>query len=201
MTKDCHIVVTDLEDFGLSAESPQIPGLVGVWKDNDEFHADLPAIAQLAPDGSARLVLHEQKVQVAPNGDEYLVRYAVDHRHELRNTVGRVLLAIQEGRITEEAHQQPQLATGERLLVAALPSDKLGFIFDQMVPGYGLTVQCNPHEADMTWSIFIRDGIEQDGFLNVGLRDLGLSRDSTVQEALSILPTLEMAGDDSLIHI
>lgn len=65
---DLHLVYTDLEQFGFSVSSPQIPGLVGAWKTLKEAFEREPEIIA-AVDNVEKVWRHEQKLAVAPNGD------------------------------------------------------------------------------------------------------------------------------------
>ena len=195
---DLHLVYTDSGDaYGWTIESPQIPELIGGRDTSEELLADTADIVEFAIDQGAefdRIYRHEQHLVVDPEGREYLIRWEFDGNDadERYDTASRLNFAVGHGLMDEsELEQQPTLpTTGERLMIAVVASDTLGWIEDQLsersaccvlVQGLGNGALTN-----------VPFGIE--GFLGCrrSTKELGLTRSSTIQEMVDAVLAAEV---------
>lgn len=180
----------------ISVESPQVPELVGGRATVEDAIADLDEILALAGiDLSAydRVFKHEQHPFVSPAGNEYLVRITLDDEDEVRETsAGRMVAAIEKGMEDSDEHleRHPVLATGERLFIAVIGSDTMGWCMDQLDRGHGAVIEWN-RDGDACWGLPL---LPDDGRLNeaYSLEELGLSRNSTVSECLDRVTAREV---------
>ncbi|HMS74138.1 hypothetical protein [Gordonia sp. (in: high G+C Gram-positive bacteria)] len=193
--RSLHLVYTDYgPDYAMSLRSPQIPGLVGGRRTATELLRDTDAILGFA--GATRRMhdpgvhVHEQHAMTDPNGNEYLIRWAVfrDDSDSREATASRVAGSVADGYPEDIRLRQPQLITGERLLIAVEPSDTVEWIADQFGPG-GCAVLCHA-EGDMVWSIPLADGALVGGNT---LDRLGLSRGSTFTQMKDAVLSAEVA--------
>jgi len=196
---DLHLVFTDYEQFGFSLSSPQIPGLAAGRDSVGELLSALPRILEFAgaAEGFERTWLHEQKVAAAPDGTEYLVRFCTERSDDRHEAVGRILGGIDGGLVSRNIGRQPKLVTTERLIIATIDDDGLGWCFDQLWPGEGATLQGHAGDEFM-YSVPISDG-KLPG-TTWELADLGLTRSSTVLELHHALLAKEVAQMSVSIH-
>lgn len=192
---DLHLVYTNYgDDFGWGLSSPQIPELAGGRNTLDELVAatgDILAVAGI--DDGRHMWMHEQHLYVDPTGDEYLLRFAHMDGDEAGNAARvrcaeLVLSAVEDGFADDKKARQPKLVTTERLIVAALESDTLGWCLDQLDEGAG-AVFAQQIADDATQSVALGTGIPGD--VTWEMEELGLTRDSTVSEMFDAVYTWE----------
>lgn len=183
----------------MAIESPQIPGLVGGRPNGEEMLRDLDDILQLAGIDTAKfdhIYHHEQLPVVSPAGNEFLVRVMFDDDpDEIRErTGGRMLAAVENGYEDAENHldRHPPLVTGERLMIAVAGTDTMGWCLDQLNEGAGAVIEWN-READACWGMPL---VPSGSNINetYSLEELGLDRNSTVEECLDRVIAREVDG-------
>lgn len=192
---DLHVVFTVYPEM-VAIESPQIPGLVGGRTTPEAALADLDEILELAGVTASsydRVIKHEQRPFVSPAGNEYLVRMTVEDEDEVRDTsAGRMVAAIEQGLEDADEHleRHPALATGERLFIAVIGSDTMGWCMDQLDGDYGAVIEWN-RDDDACWGLPL---MPEDNQLNsaYSLEDLGLTRESTVAECFDRVTAREI---------
>ena len=189
-----HLVYTRYDDFW-ALESPQIPSLVGGRPTLQELVDDTDVILELAEvsvtDYDA-VFPHSQHLVLAPDGTEYLVRIHFDDDETRELSAGRVAMSIEQGNEEHNEDRQPELATGERLIIAATGTDHIGWFMDQLRDGEGAIVEWNKLE-DFCYSLPLIDqklGTEE----TFSLESLGLTEDSTVSEWLDRVISAEASG-------
>jgi predicted RNase H-like HicB family nuclease len=185
---DLHIVYTETGDsYGWTIESPQIPELIGGRDTVEELVADTDEIIEWAKDSGTEfdgLFVHEQHLVVDPAGREYLIRWQFnsddyDARYE---TAGRLNYAVLNGwGDDDEIAQQPVLPTGERLFIAAVGADTLGWVEDQLSECGGCCVLAE-HLGDGAVANVPFGVTGQLGPRGVNIKQLGLNRESTFRE-------------------
>ncbi|GHP18848.1 hypothetical protein RN2511_035840 [Rhodococcus sp. NKCM2511] len=210
MSTDLHIVYSESgEDYGWTLESPQIPGLIGGRSSSSELLRDTDEIIRFAAPGESweKTFLHEQHSVEDPDGNEYLIRWLVavdgdledEDRAEGRQQVaGRLNAAAQAGFPESERAAQPVLPTSERLLIAVLADDTLGFVEDQL--GDGCAVLSQYGGQDVLISIpFGTSGLGTSTG-KFSLEELGLTRQSTFAEMYDSVLTHEAGRIDRSVH-
>jgi hypothetical protein len=199
LRKRRHIVYTETGDhYGWTIESPQIPELVGGRNTVEELVADTEEIIAWAKDAGTefdRLYVHEQHLVVDPTGREYLIRWQFnsedyDARYE---TAGRLNYAVSNGLADDdEIAQQPVLpTTGERLLIAVVGTDTVGWVEDQLSERAGCCVLAE-HTGDGA-VVSLPFGIT--GLLGGRVAStelLGLNRKSTFREMIDAVLAKEL---------
>ncbi|OZE39069.1 hypothetical protein CH278_01935 [Rhodococcus sp. 05-2254-5] len=184
-----HIVYTSYgSDYGWAISSPQIPELIGGRKTIDELLRDTEDILRFAGVSSyGRLWRHEQIATEDPHGNEYLIRWLVDDQvsdddaddpMSRSSTAGRLLSSAQKGYPEYLLRRQPQLITGERLLIAVMAYDTIGYCMDQLEDGQGAIIALHRGE-DAIYSVPLGISAGLDGW-TWELEDLGLTRDDLV---------------------
>ena len=197
---DLHIVYTDAGDsYGWTIESPQIPELIGGRDTAEAVLADTEEIVKLALDEGAEfdhVYRHEQHLTIDPAGREYLIRWqfnADDHPARY-DTATRLNSAVSNGLMDDdEISQQPQLpTTGERLLIAVVGTDTLGWIQGQLSQRVGCCVLVQ----GLGEGALLHVPFGLDGLLGPRQRystaELGLSEHSTFQELADALLASEI---------
>ncbi|MFD4438098.1 hypothetical protein [Bacillus safensis] len=201
MSSDLHIVYTDNGDeFGWSISSPQIPELVGGRSSLNDLLRDTDSILSFV-DMSAfeNRYLHEQHVYLDPDGNEYLIRLMDEHGNpERTTTASRLVTAVEWGYEPELRARQPQLVTTERLLIAVIGTDTIGWCFDQLGVGGGAVI-AEHRGDDAVYSIPIVDG-KLPGTTTWELEELGLTRDDTVDALMDRVLTWEAKGLEVSVH-
>lgn len=188
---DLHLVLTDHGKFGWTIESPQLPSIIGGRDTYDEafiFARELCEEAGWSPLPEFPEV-HVQHPVVAKNGFEYLLRthHSDDPalrwpRMHLTEVLTAHLLLDDIDDVTHAG--QPPTATGERLLISALPEDKLSWCEAQLDPGaVGRFVVLR---GDSTDSIAIGNG-KSDRDDSYETLDLDLGPDAMLRDALAAL--------------
>lgn len=109
-----------------------------------------------------------------------------------------MLGSIGSGHISESAARQPKLRTGERLLIAVVETDTLGWVMDQMDPDTSATIEMNPH-SDIVYAVPILS--EDSEFRTKTLEELGLTRDSTAVEVFDAVMAAQVSDMKVAIHI
>lgn len=187
---DLHVVYTETgDDYGWTIESPQIPELVGGRKNAEDLVRDTAEIIAWAKDDDVEydpVFLHEQHLVTDPSGREYLIRWWFDAedsdaRYE---TARRMNSAVHNGFMeADELAQQPVLpTTGERLLIAVVGTDTLGWIEDQLSQRDGCCVLVEHAGDGAVWSVpFGLDGLLGSQRAR-STKELGLTRDSTFRD-------------------
>ncbi|MBF9349270.1 hypothetical protein BKG80_18950 [Mycobacteroides chelonae] len=186
---DLHIVFTESgDDYGWTIESPQVPELIGGRSTSEELLADAPDIIDWATDRQVfdHIFAHEQHIVADPQGRQYLIRWQFtddDHNSDARyETAGRLNFAVTSGLITpEEFGQHPALElTGERLYIAVVGTDTLGWIQDQLSDRENCCILAE-HLGDGAVANlpFAPTGTLKTG---IDVEKLGLTRDSTFDE-------------------
>lgn len=183
---DLHLIYTGYgEEFGWSLSSPQIPELIGGRQTLEALlDATADILAGAGIEEGRRTWVHEQHLYVDPAGDEYLLRFAHEQGDEEGNAARVrcaevVMSSINHGFDADKKSRQPQLVTTERLIVAALESDTLGWCLDQLDEGTG-AVYAQQIADDATQSVALGAGIPGD--VTWEMEELGLTRESTVAE-------------------
>lgn len=198
---DVHLVMTNHGKFGWSVESPQFPTVLGGADDFDETLA----IAKGMCEEEAWFPLpefpeiHVQHPIVAANGLEYILRTHRSPDMEARQARMRLTDALAEhlslDNIDDVTHAgQPPLNTGERLLIAALPGDKLEWCEAQLdSDAAGRFVV---FDGDRTDSIaLMRDGYA--GVDSYQRLSLDLGADATLRDALAALNEYKQGHPDA----
>lgn len=188
-----HLVYTSYgDDFGWSISSPQIPGFIGGRNTITELIRDTDSILEFAKAGPYRhLWQHEQIAAEDPDGNEYLIRwlaeedgpeYSQDDPMSRLSTAGRLFSSVRDGYSEYLLGRQPVLVTGERLLIAVMGDDTIGFVFDQLEENQGAVIAQHRGE-DAVYSVPI--GIPRDpAGWSWDLHDLGLTRDADVETVI-----------------
>lgn len=196
--RDLHLIYTKYDGF-YAIESPQIPELVGGRTTPAELEADLPEMLELAKVALAdfdNVYDHEQHIYFSPEGVEYVVRVYLDDDAIRDRSAGRVIAGIEEGYERDNESKQPQLQTGERLIIAATGSDRIGWFMDQLREGEGAIVEWNKVD-DVCYSLpLLPDDLSTED--SSSLASLGLTADSTVSECFDRVIAAEvsnLAGD------
>lgn len=197
---DLHVIYTESGDeYGWSIESPQIPELVGGRDTITELLADTASILDFAGASESafdRVVTHEQHAVVDPDGDEYLLRWQIsdsDTYAQRYETATHLNAAILDGHYdSAQKAMQPQLATTERLLIAVVPADTLGWAEDQLTDG-GCAV-LNQHQGDGAIYAIPFGKLGLGGVPKFDSDDLGLTRESTFAEMLDAVLSGELAA-------
>lgn len=191
---DLHLVYTHYDDFW-ALESPQIPSLVGGRPTLQELVDDTDMILQLAEvsrDDFDEVYPHSQHVVLSPDGAEYLVRIYLDDNEVRELSAGRVAMSIEQGNEVKNEDLQPKLATGERLIIAATGTDRIGWFMAQLRDEEGAIIEWNKVE-DFCYSLPLIDqkfGTDD----TYSLESLGLDEDSTVSEWLDRVIAAEASG-------
>ncbi len=158
-------------------------------KNADELVVDTEEIVEWAKDDGVefdRVHMHEQHLVADSSGREYLIRWQLnaedsDARYE---TAGRMNFAVHSGLMgDDEIARQPVLpTTGERLIIAVVGTDTLGWIEDQLSEREGCCLLVEHLGDGAVWNVpFGLAGL-------LGLRrtmstkELGLTRDSTFRQ-------------------
>lgn len=177
-----HVLVTKDAD-GLFAESPQVPGLCFGRPTEMEFRRDFqPVLTSIGVHG---LVLaHWQERGVAPNGQEYLIRWAegpdVSDRIEVSRRI-QALLAVPK--LAAEMLDVEKTPMGEVVFVAAVPSDTLGSLMDQLYEADDALVICAAVADRGVFTMTMASGRhELEGWDT--LDRYGWSRETTVSQLL-----------------
>lgn len=202
---DLHVIYTDPGDpsLGWDISGPQIVGLVAGRRNVEEALRDTPYILDFAgyPEGSYNLIQHEQKYAESPSGHGFFLRFAAsdDARADDRYAViGRELHAVESGHMDEDIDRMPTTPGGDRIIIAAVPEDTLGWVLDQLGSGEGAVAAYYAGE-DAIYSLPIFDE-DREGGKGSKLEALGLDRESTVGEAVGRVMAQEtnrMAEDDA----
>lgn len=191
---ELHLIYTDNgPGYGWSIESPQIPELIGGRSKLDDLIRDTNLILEFADapikDANAAGVFrHEQIATEDPSGFEYLIRWLVNEEADgddpmsRVSTAGRLLSSAREGYPEYLRARQPELVTGERLLIAVMGTDTIGFILDQLKEGQGAIIAQHRGE-DAVYSVPIGISASLDGW-TWELEDLGLTRDDSVEKVI-----------------
>lgn len=190
--REVHVIYTDFGEHGWGIGSPQIPNLVGGRPTIRQALADTPEILEwcgFAP-GTYELHEHEEKYVVAPSGEEFLVRFAVEGTDERDPAVERVLYSVEHGENLDDLARMPTLTTGEHVVIAVLASDRLGWILDQLGPQEGAYLQYYAGD-DAMYGIPLYDS-DLDTGRGTSLEKLGLDRESTVRETIDRITANEV---------
>lgn len=129
-----HVMLTDYGQFGWGISSPQLPELIGGRETYQELVKDLDELIVFGGGSvDAPRLVHVQTHRMLENGDELVVRVALDAHDKERLTVAARLNSALglTGQVTNMLNV-PRRPTGEALFVCALPSDTLGWLGDQM---------------------------------------------------------------------
>ena len=196
---DLHLIYTEAgDDFGWTIESPQIPELIGGRSTGEELVEDTPAIIDWAVDEDAsfdEIYAHEQHLIEDPQGRQYLIRWQFNDEgnyDERYQTASRLNYAVTSGMVTpEEFGEHPALPlTGERLYIAVIGTDTLGWIQDQLSDRECCCVLAQ-HLED---GAVIHPPCAPSGVMQAGLpiEKLGLHRDSTFSEMLDAVLAREV---------
>jgi hypothetical protein len=179
-----HLIVTVEADGGLSAESPQLPGLVMGRPTETEFLRDYRKILK---ELGARMPIygHRQWRHETYEGVEYIVRLSEDNK-DLRISLSQRLSAVLG---SEQRHdvvrRSVATVTGEILFICALPLDRIGFITEQLDLAAGdAAVLVAPVAEDGVWTTELIVGPNLAGKDWHSLSELGLTQDSTVSELM-----------------
>lgn len=186
---DLHVVYTDPGDpaFGWDIACPQIEGLVAGRRNAADALRDTAFILEYAgqAEGSYNLIQHEQKYAESPSGHGFFLRFDAfdDEDSDARaEVIGRELQAVSSGHRDEDLDRMPTTAAGDRIIIAAVPMDRLGWVLDQLASGEGATVAYYGGD-DAIYSLPIFDE-DREGGRGSNLEALGLDRNSTVGEAV-----------------
>lgn len=196
---DLHIIYTEAGDeYGWTIESPQLPDLIGGRNTSEELLADTAEIIEWAMDDDAAydpVYAHEQHLVYDPDGREYLIRWQFNDEanYEARlETAGRLNHAVTAGLITpgEWGEHAPLSVTGERLYIAVVGTDRLGWVQDQLSDRDNACVLAE-HLED---GAVVHLPFAQSGVLRAGLSIelLGLNRDSTFNDMLDAVLAREV---------
>lgn len=188
-----HLVYTSYGDeFGWSISSPQIPELIGGRNTIDELIRDTDSILEFAKIGPyEHLYRHEQIAAEDPHGNEYLIRwlseedgpeFSQDDPMSRLSTAGRLFASVRNGYSEHLRNRQPLLVTGERLLIAVLGDDTIGFVFDQLDTDQGAVIAQHRGE-DAVYSVPLGIPHDANGW-TWRLEDLGLTRDASVETVI-----------------
>ncbi len=189
---DVHVVFTEHEGFGWSLTSPQAPELIGGRRHVADLLRELPEMLALGGMSGETLHLHEEKTLTSPGGLEYRVRFADEGSDERELVVGRILASIESGSEDEDADRSPRLPTGERLIIAVLETDAVGWLFDQVDEGSSASIRRYAGE-DVLYGMPISNGtLEYNDAVH--LAELGITRKSTILDMIDAVITLEAAG-------
>lgn len=188
MPETIHVIITDYEDFGWSVTSPQLPELVGGRETLIDLQRDLREI--LAFGGAPETFdakIHSQRVWVAPNGTEVLLRAAQDPHSSERDLV---LRRVQAGAHEEPGLiQQPATPTGEVVLVACMPTDRVGWVADQIGLDKVVVIVVAVDDNLIFVSPLGLAGTTTLPADSMTLLDAGLDFDATVRDMMAIIPS------------
>ncbi|MCZ9634858.1 hypothetical protein [Rhodococcus sp. BH5] len=181
---DLHIIYTSYgPDYGWSLSSPQIPDLIGGRKTLPELMADTDEILEFAgADPDAKRWIHEQHHYIDPEGDEYLVRILDDDSEDRLEAANRLVSGVLSGNDADLKSRQPISVTTERILIAVVGSDTLGWVEEQLGPGAGATVGIYGGD-DVLYSVPVLDG-KLTGHRSWPFEKLGLTSQSLVADML-----------------
>lgn len=177
-----HLLVTDEGTYGLSGESPQVPGLCLGRPTQALFLQDYQAVlGDIGVHGKVQV--HKQVRGQTADGREYLFRWAdgsqTPERLEVVRRIEGVLGTAQAGALLDTA----TTPMGEVVLVAALPSDELGSFIDQMYTDADAIVICAAIADQGLFSITLAIG-RQDAPGWESLEEQGWSRETTISQLL-----------------
>jgi hypothetical protein len=128
-----HVILTLDRIYGSVATSPQVPGLVIARSTFEALIADLNAELDRAGVGSKR-ELHVQEYVEGYEGRPYLIRMALDEHQDVRADIyDRLVATVEAPDFTVQRHLTEDLL-GVTGLVAAVRSDRLYWLRDQMDP-------------------------------------------------------------------
>ncbi|MDF3316494.1 hypothetical protein [Rhodococcus sp. C3V] len=183
---DLHVIYTSYGDeYGWYLSSPQIPELVGGRHTLPELVHDTPEILRFAGvPHHDNLFVHLQRHFVDPDGDEYLVRVLQDENIARENAVNRLVSGVLAGNDDDLKARQPELVTTERLLIAVIDSDRLGWIEDQL--GDASAMLGIYGGDDLLYSIPMTAG-KAEGQVSWSFEKLGLSSKSSVADMLDVV--------------
>lgn len=188
-----HLVATNEREYGWSLTSPQLPGFVYGRPNREEFDADLEEALEFAGAPDCPRVLHEVERVRTPEDVDLLIRIARDrHVLERRRTAKLLLGALQDPQQRtgpDGLTSGPRLPTGEILFVIALPSDRLGWVYDQLGDRDTIVRVAASASGGLLW--VSRVALSELDLLEdaITLEQLGLSNDSTVGELMMKLGT------------
>lgn len=194
---DVHVIYTDFTDIGQGWDlsSPQVPDLVAGSQSLTQLLKETPDLLSLAGvEGDHNLIRHEQKHAVTPSGQDFYLRFLGEddpHEKDRREVVGRQLHQITSGEIVGEFDRIPTLPSGERLIVAAHPTDLLGWVLDQLGLEEGCLASWYGGE-DAVYSLPLFDGDREfgRGWL---LDQIGMTRESTLRDVMDVVLASEAA--------
>lgn len=194
---ELHLVLTFYEQHGWGIESPQLPGMIGGRESLTETLAIAPSLCEAAgldefpTDHWVHVQFHVQD----ENGTEYIIRLCQsddeDESDARYNLAERLNSGVLDGHYTADIRaRQPIQVTGERLLVAALDSDTIGWCEDQLDHG-AAAIFSTLRDEDEVWSL----PLSSTGFTgqrSFPLEELGLSRESTIADAFEAVQSAEL---------
>lgn len=200
MAEQLHLVYTAPEEGyqGWMLSSPQVPTLAAGRNSLPELYAaanDLLEFAE-APIRDQRapgVYVHQQHLVVDPSGNEYLIRWQFDEDVDIEDdpryeTASRLHASVLEGREAEDLDRSPQLATGERLLIVVLPSDRIDWIEEQLRDNESATLSMHRGDGAL-WSIPFGEELDLPGKRSA--ESLGLSPDDTFADLLDAVISSE----------
>lgn len=190
--RELHVIYTDSGEHGWGISSPQVPNLVGGRRSIRTAMADTPTILDWCgfPEDSYTLHRHEQKYAASPDGHEFFIRFAEEGSDDRVAATGRALYSAETGEHLEDMPRMPMLSTGERLVIAVLASDRIGWILDQLAPGEGAYLQYFAGDDAMYGVPMYNNDLDAGrGSL---LEELGLSRENTVREMIDRIVASEV---------
>ncbi|MDQ6524545.1 hypothetical protein RB608_13085 [Nocardioides sp. LHD-245] len=143
-----HVLMVDerRDGAGLSMYSPQMPGFAFGRATQSEFLADYQdALRKAGVRGQVES--HNEYFSVLPDGQEYSVRWSTDQAHvDERVTLAQHLIGILEATpemvLSDVDSGREVSPDGIVRFVCALPSDRLGWIIDQMDPNGEILTIC-----------------------------------------------------------
>ncbi|WP_432112205.1 hypothetical protein [Streptomyces sp. YPW6] len=133
-----HVLLTDYGQYGWGVSSPQLPELIGGRDSYEDLRRDLAEILEFGGlDASASVVIHRQKYVVAPGGDEtFVIRIANDEREFDRFEAGmRLTGVLNDPRQRSQILAGPKTPSGEQIFICGTPTDTLGWLTEQLLPG------------------------------------------------------------------
>lgn len=189
-----HLVYNDEGKYGWSLTCPQLPGLIYGRADYDAFEAGIPEVLEAFDAPALPHQLHFAARNLGTTtGIGYRIRVAMGSPLRYRvasQLVGAINVPEQEPALLSRAAANP---TGEAEFIIALGTDRLGWIYDQILPTDGVVALIGYIDNGHIWNDFVSKNSDNPGM--VDLEMLGLTMDNTVDDARNRKRLMDELGD------
>ncbi len=184
--------VNEDEPYGWTITSPQLPGFVFGRSTRAEVDNELDDALEFAGAPEVPRAVHVLRRFETPEGDEFMISVANDADKDARAEVARRLTGVMsdEPQRLDLLSKVPRLPTGEALFVAVVPTDRLGWVWEQLDErdGTATIVAAVGDEGGMIWSNSTGFATRSDDFEDpVTMEELGLTEDSLVGDLVTAL--------------